>query len=200
MTFEEKVQQDKDLLRGADIITLFGKVDNESFDKIQTLLLREKLAKGNHNPLMLLIDSTGGSVEPAHFIVDFFLAMPFEIVGLVSGQCHSAALTILQGCHKRFALPHSTFLCHSQVSNVPVRMDKDYQKTMRKKYERSKLIAQRSRELYLRRSKLSDRQLKELMRLGDEIDYTFYADEALKKGFIDEIITKIPSLTNIEAN
>ncbi|MDD3435199.1 MAG: ATP-dependent Clp protease proteolytic subunit [Patescibacteria group bacterium] len=95
-------------------------------------LLISKLFELNQSKgdIFLQINSGGGSFAGAQKLYDNIVMSPNPVIGLVIGDCFSAASMVLQACSKRYASKHSRLLIH-HVS-YPVRFTFSHKDTIEK--------------------------------------------------------------------
>ncbi len=162
-------------------ILLQGEVDDDIQMKITRLILY--LNTTGDAPITLFIDSTGGDTKKSLCICDALSQSAASVRGVVVADAFSAGFRILQSCHKRLAYPRANFLFHAPAINGK-RIDADdwadYLKEVQELHEEQL-------KTYADRSKQSNEQLKE----WSKKEKCFTAEEALKFGFLDEIIPSV---------
>lgn len=173
-------------------VFLRGMISRELADSTrERLLLLQSISS---DPIHLLIDSGGGSIVYALRIGDFIsniLAAPVR--GVVIGDCFSAATLVLLHCTQRVCTPNATFLTHSstQVIEVTLRVDRNVKGDIQLMYRdviRTKNMMVR---VYMSKLGLTRAKVKELIKRGDQkFDDQMHAEEALKLGLVEEIITE----------
>lgn len=141
------------------------------------------IPKSEREPIMLYINSPGGSPVEGFAIVEAIKASKTPVTTINMGQWSSMAFLIGITGHLRLSLPNMTFLLHdgwnlmSNSSNKVrdrARFDARYEK---------KVI----REHVLKYTKLSKQEYKKRARE----EFYMLTDDALKYGVIDQIITDI---------
>ncbi len=142
--------------------------------------------------VFLIIDSNGGFVVPALAFYDFIKALPEEVVGIVIGKCHSAALLILAACQKRLALRHSQFFFH-EIS-YPYKLDDqmDLEEFFAEQLKIQNTTFSHLYKVFEKEFGLSVQESRELGRKGKEYKTKLFAEEVLKYNVIHEIIEKLP--------
>jgi ATP-dependent Clp protease protease subunit len=171
---------DKTLLDQRQIL-LQGSVDDKAQERITRLIfyLNAQEAK---SPVKLLIDSMGGSCTPGGYICDMIRTSAVPVHGIVIGVCGSAAFDILQVCQKRIAHQNSHVLFHSRrLTDFRIQQNR---KVMIELLDKYRLQDEQALKLLAKRSGQSLRRLKKWA----EEEKKFTAVEALKLGFLDEII------------
>jgi ATP-dependent Clp protease protease subunit len=98
-------------------VNLFGAIDAETAHEFIEKFheLEDKRSGGD---ILVLIDSEGGSVPHALAIYDTLRSSPVRTVGLVIGQCLSAAALVLQGCSYRLMYPNASYMMHRGSSST----------------------------------------------------------------------------------
>lgn len=167
----------------------------DDIDQEQAIHLRHGLLKleleSSDQEIRLLIDSDGGHVRPALYIRDVIASLMAPVTGIVVGRCHSMATVILQACAKRLALEHAMFLPHFVSTDFIFShrfSKKQIQKLFERRYLESKAAQRESERLLAARSGRSLKEIRRLMRDGDDFGAQLSAYEARRIGLIDEII------------
>ncbi len=174
-------------------VTIEGAISPEVITNLKKLC--HALALKSDEPITLLIDSTGGAIDPViealHYFVDNIKA---PLIGRVSGRCASAAVTLLQACKSREATRHSWFLVHSVALNT---------KAIEVESFRCNAFLSKKLALLRRTTELNQREMVNLLsqrtgrnaatvqrwlKRGDEFGDFFRATEAKKMGLIDKIL------------
>lgn len=133
-------------------------------------------------PIKLLFISRGGDLDVNNAMTDIIAASKTPIYGYSMGETASAATFIFMACHKRYAMPRSSFLLHKGSGVFQGTYDEvvsavlDYQRKI------AELV-----EFIREHSAISDELIEE--RMGSEWYVT--AQEALELGFVDEIVTDL---------
>ncbi len=159
-------------------VVISGEISSELYSAFLSEFLE---LEGQNDRIIVYLDSPGGDVRAALSLYDLLSTSKCEIIGVVAGQCYSAANIVLQACSSRNALPNACFMIHagtSELSEVPynefpaaVRLDKHEME-----------LADR---LTLARAK-DTKTLKRLYKRGEYFDAT----AALQTGLIDSILTE----------
>jgi len=146
----------------------------------------------SHNEITLIIDSLGGSTKSAYFFYDFLKIIRAPVIGLVNGECQSAAMTILQGCTKRVSTRHSRFLVHNNT-HVP---EMHLTSNIKEHYDMACIEIQAMQDqlinILMSRSKKTREVIIALLDIGTKYNREYTAQEALEMGFLDEIIEAKP--------
>lgn len=171
------------------IIGLPYNIDKEIVDKIAGSILELNLK--SFDEIKLLIDSGGGKIKPAFKLVDVIRLSKAPVSGIVVGLCGSAAVSVLQACHKRLSTPHSKFFLHFVRSDFTYKAYQTKQVIVRSLMSQLKetICNQRETEdIILARVNITRKGLRKLMHNGERDNTELTADEALALGLVDEIV------------
>lgn len=130
-------------------------------------------------PILLIIDSCGGSLSDAFTIIDSIKNSKTPIIGICIGSAYSAGFFILISCHKRYAYPHASFLFHegSAGNSGTAAQFANFAAFYKKQLNQLK-------DIVIENTNISKEEYQEIKK--DDIWYD--AEEALKKKIIDKII------------
>lgn len=176
---EEKEISSIDLLDKRMIYLNCNIEDNSATEVIRDLL---KLDSCNHKDITMYINSGGGSVSAGLAIYDIMNMIKSDIKTIGVGRCASiASILLINGAKgKRFILPNAEIMIHDissatsgKISEVEVR------------FEHAKIINNRIQEIIAEKTKKS---LEEIKFETDRKDTWMNSQEALKYGFVDEIL------------
>lgn len=111
------------------------------------LMLLESEAPGE--PIMLYIDSPGGSVDSGLAIYDTIRMMSSPVTTVVAGMAASMGSIVFLAGEKRIMLPHSRLLIHdpyipSGTSGKPLILQEELEKLMKVREQTAKIIAERT--------------------------------------------------------
>lgn len=138
-------------------------------------------------PIKLMIMSPGGSLSVNNALVDIIKMSKTPVYAYNMGEAASAACFIFMACHKRYAMPKSTFLLHKGSTT---NMGGTYDQVAAEMDEYERLIEELSMFI-LKHSKISAEEL--LKNLGGEWYVT--AEKAYQDyGFVDGIVESIDEL------
>jgi ATP-dependent Clp protease protease subunit len=111
-------------------IYFFKPVESDSAQ--DTIISLRSLDRISSQPITLIINSGGGSVQDGFAIYDQICACKSKVIGVVFGACYSMAALILQGCDTRVMAPTSRFMIHDGAMNMEGRITKtDFKRTNR---------------------------------------------------------------------
>lgn len=163
-------------------IYLFGDICNERAEKFIAQL--HDLFEESNEPIMIFINSNGGSVTDALAIYDVLQTSPCEIFTVALGKVHSAAVTVLLSAPRdnRASYPNTEFMSHdiSWKSDGPRAFLKDRVDQLERTV--SQLLG-----VYTRDTNLTAEQAR-MMFFTDLADHYFSPEEAFQMGFVSRII------------
>lgn len=101
-------------------VILSGEINRQSINDVGQRLI--SLQAHSTDPINLIIDSTGGSMNDALRLCDLMsIVMTAPVCGIAIGFCGSAATFIMLHCSERISTPYSKFLIHSGTkSNISI--------------------------------------------------------------------------------
>lgn len=134
----------------------------------------------DREPIKLYIDSYGGSIIDAMTIIDVIKASKTPVHIYVIGAAYSSGLFITLAGHKRYAYPHASFLLHEGSIGTGIQDAHKFKKYSEFYFIQLKQI----KEHIIEHSKITAEEYDTISK--DDNWYT--AQQALEKGFIDEII------------
>ncbi len=165
------------------IIKLSKTIDAEESEKIIDQLLKLDTMKSNKD-ITFYINSPGGSVSDGMAIYDVMQIIKRDIKTVCIGRCSSMAAVLLSGGTKgkRYITPNSEIMIH-EVSSF--NMGKIGE--LKINYEHSNTLNERIIKLLANNTGKTVKQIRHDIQLKDR---WFNAEEALKYGLIDKILTK----------
>ena len=165
------------------IIKLTKTIDADESERIIDQLLKLDTIKSNKD-ITFYINSPGGSVSDGMAIYDAMQMVKSDIRTVCIGRCSSMAAVLLSGGTKgkRFITPNSEIMIH-EVSSF--NMGKIGE--LKINYEHSNTLNERIIKLL---SNNTGKSIKQIRKDIQKKDRWFNAEEALKYGLIDKIITK----------
>lgn len=141
-------------------------------------------------PITLLLDTPGGETMEGLALYSAMKASKTPIRAIVMGTCASAGMIILSGATPgmRYAFDTSSFLIHDGSCGVYDSSNKS-QDTM--KYW--KMLDEKVRSCIVENSKISPA----LYKKKERIEWWMMAQEALKYGLIDHIVTDFDDIADV---
>ena len=137
-------------------------------------------------PIRLYINSPGGDVAEGFALISAMELSKTPIYTINIGEWMSMAFLIGIVGRKRFSLPHSIFMMH-EPSGLAIGKFSDMED--RVNFNR-RFNNDHIRALVMRNSQMSEKEYSEVSKK----DYYMLPEDALKHGFIDEIVTDIDSI------
>jgi ATP-dependent protease ClpP protease subunit len=173
-------------------------------------LIEYLLALGNTEPIELLIMSEGGTVAEATAVYDFVRVNNYNVTTSVYGYAASAA-TVLALCGRRVRMGQSAiWMVHSPyfyefVPTTSMPEEGDMEETdVEDGYKKPKMNGEMENgvwvkriettfqtiiaDIYARKTGGTREEMLALMKLGDDTNKLYNAEETLALGFIDEIL------------
>lgn len=137
-------------------------------------------------PIKLLFYSYGGDLDMNNALCDYIQMSNTPIYGYNAGVACSAGAYIFLSCHKRFMMPQSYFLLHEGEAD---NLSGTYRQIVRHIADYSFKVEELKRYLKEHTNIPSDV-------LNENIcdEWYIYADEALKYGLIDGIISNVDEM------
>lgn len=178
----------KDLLENG-IVCIFGEINSEMSDYVgKSLLWLNRNANHSENSnkkIILYISSNGGSVVSALSIYDMVFSSILPVSGVVYAKAYSSAAVIFQACHERHMMKNAEIMYHPSKFDLTLSdMEGDLEALLRKVKERqsavNRIVATRM-----------DRTVEEAWTFIKREMY-LTAEEALERGFVDDIIETTP--------
>lgn len=162
------------------IIFLSGEVNGDKMDTIVAQMLF--LNSLNHNPIHLYINSGGGECYAGLELVSVMRYIESPVYTTVLGLAASMAAVIASNGEKghRKALPYSRFMIHQPSSGVGYSTFRDQQIHLEE-------MQSLKHDLYEVLADNSGQSIEEIERMCDR-DNWMKAEEAIKLGFLDEVI------------
>lgn len=162
--------QELNLCLRTKTLMIQGSVDEELTEKVYRALIR---AEGQS--LLISINSRGGDLDQGLAIADLIKHQCPNATTVALGNCHSAAMDILQAGSTRLAYPSASLMVHEGEA-IP-----QSRKSVKEHVRELELIA---RTLYIPRLKISETEFIKLLSKDTYLTST----KALELGFIDAIV------------
>jgi len=170
------------------VIFLFGSIDDE--ETAQTVVALRQLQEQGREPIEIVISSSGGCESSGWAIYDAIKACPNHITVNAYGLVGSMAVIVLQAADLRRMAPECRLMVHAGTVSGGESVD---QKTFIALGREAKKTNRRYQEVLAMHTGMSLKKMREFC----NTESFFSAKEALRLGFIDEIM-KYPKklLTN----
>ncbi len=184
-TKEKKSPSDINLFDNR-IIRLNGDINTEEADKIVEQLLKLDATKSKKD-IIFYINSSGGLVSAGLAIYDTMQMVKSNIKTICIGRCSSMAAVLLSGGTKgkRYITPNSEVMIHEMSSYNGGKIGE-----IKISYEHSTTLNERLMKILADNTGKSIKQVKKDVELKDK---WFNAEEALKYGIVDKILTSTES-------
>ena len=134
-------------------------------------------------PIYLFIQSFGGSIYDAFSLIDIILTSDTPVYTFCSGYAMSAAFLIFISGHYRYVTRHARLLYH-QISSFEYGKVKDIIENV----DELKYLQDMMETYVTEHTKLTKEELQKAYKHKKDIYYN--ADECIKKGIADEIVTE----------
>lgn len=169
-------------------------IDENVIDSIVYHIIRynridKGIPKEQRKPIILYINSPGGSVADGYGVIDVILTSKTPIYTVNVANCLSMALLIFIAGHKRYAMPHSEFLLHDGASGG---FDSSNKMQDRMKFE-SEQIESMTKDFIVKNTKITNEQYE--MNLRKE--WYFLPKEGKELGVVDCIVGEDCSIEEI---
>lgn len=174
---------------------LNDEVNEQIFDTIVYHILRyNRLDKGipvkDRKPIILYINSPGGSVIDGYGVIDSIINSQTPIYTVNQASCFSMGFLIFIAGHKRYAMPHSEFLLHDGSSGF------GFESTAKLKDRiefETVQIENMTKEYIISHSNISEKLYDDRYRN----EWYFLPDEGKKLGVVDFIVGKDCTIDDI---
>ena len=166
-------------------IFLYDDISSETIDHVVYHVLRyNRLDKDipidERKPIILYINSPGGSVTDGFAIIDCLLLSKTPIYTVNIATCYSMGFLIFLAGSKRFALPSSTYLCHDGGNFA---YDSTAKLKDRMEFELG-AMEEHTKEYVISRTNISS----DLYDVNYRKEWYFYPYEAKKYGVVTDIV------------
>lgn len=148
---------------------------------IQYNRIDAELSVEDRQPIYLYIACNGGELEPGFMLIDVIRSSKTPVYTVNMGYAYSMGFLIGLAGHKRFALPHATYLMHDGSYST---YDSGAKAQDRLIFD--KLMMERIKDFVLERSHLTEDEYDSKLR----VEWYMFNEEAKEKGFIEYIVGK----------
>ena len=177
LTYKNEIKIEQILLHNRQVF-LSGTIDTEKAHEIVTTLTALN-AYDTGKPIVLWINSPGGSVYDGFSIIDCLTSMTSPVVTIVNGLAASMAGIISIFGASRYMTKNSVWMAHDMACG-----DYDYVTKVKDRFQNSEILQSRVMKMFRERTKLTEQDL-EKSRHGE---LWLYAEECKKKGIIEDIL------------
>jgi ATP-dependent Clp protease protease subunit len=147
------------------------------------------IPKEKRKPICLLIFSPGGDLYAAFSCIDTILLSETPVITVNMGEASSAGLYILLSGEKRYCLPSATSVLHSgsaALQGTASQVDSSAQ------YYKAQL--ERMKNFVLSKTTIDPKLYKKKY----DVDWYFNAEDCIKYGIVDEILTDLNSIIGVD--
>lgn len=148
----------------------------------------KELPADQRKPILLYISSRGGDVDAGFALIDAITSSKTPVYVVNQGYQYSMGFLIGLAGHKRFAMPHATYLMHDGSQFLCNSGGK-----VRDQMEFNKKLEERIKKYVLSRTKITSEMYDAQVRM----EWYMFADEAKELGVADCIIGEDCSLDEI---
>lgn len=160
-------------------------IDSDVIDTIVYHIMRynredKGFPKENRKPILLYINSNGGSVPDGYAVIDSITNSITPVYTINQGYCYSMGFLIFLAGHKRYSMPSATFLMHDgstmgwdSTAKLKDRMDFE-----------TKQVEEYTKKYILSRTTIDEKLYDEKYR----VEWYFYPVEAKNNGIVDYIV------------
>lgn len=153
------------------VIRFWNKVDEE-----------EKIEPKERKPIKLYIHSPGGFLTSAFTIIDSIKLSKTPVYTIATGDTYSGGFFIFLAGHLKFTYPHASFLYHEGATSNGG--DANKFRNFAKFYE---VQLEQLRQIVLKNSSITEEEYEKHIK----DDWWLTAEEAVKYGIADEILTEL---------
>jgi len=182
-------------------VILSGEINHSSTGEVGQRLI--SLQMQSNNPINLIIDSGGGSVDAALHLCDLMTTiMTAPVRGIALGECGSAATFVMLYCKERIGTLYSRFLIHSGTrSKITIPINQTTSENLEQLLRDVKATEEMVTKLYMSRltparwteqTPQDDRRafVHQLIGRGDQrFDDWMSAEEAVEVGLIERVMS-----------
>jgi|GEM_PF-2037948 len=183
-------------------VILAGEINHSSTGEVGQRLI--SLQMQSNNPINLIIDSGGGSMDAALRLCDLMTTiMTAPVRGIALGECGSAATFVMLYCKERVGTPYSRFLIHSGTrSKITIPINQTTSENLEQLLRDVKATEEMVTKLYMSRltpkkwsGETSDEErrafVQSLIARGDQrFDDWMAAEEAIEVGLIERVVNE----------
>ena len=178
----------KDLERR--VLWIDYEIDESLLHVVKQILLWNREDAGippdQRKPIYMLLFSPGGDLDATLSCADTMGLSETPIVSVSMGQAYSGGLVLLLAGHQRYCLPNATAMLHSGSSMIGGTASQVVSYTQ---YYKGQL--ERLKQYILGRTKITSAMYKR----KSEEDWWFSAEDQLKYGIVQEIVSSIGQIT-----
>jgi ATP-dependent protease ClpP protease subunit len=174
---------------------LVSNIDFDTIRSIERWILRNRIGPEPKFTFTLVINSSGGSPKMVLDFASFLatLSKDVRIEGVTFGECGSAALALLQCCHKRTSVKHCGFFIHNIETKITISCQETSLSDVQRQIEVSRKMEEELVNLQCKRSGITKQKWRKLAAEGQTSPGSvIIAGEAKKLGLVDQVINHYP--------
>lgn len=170
-------------------IWIDDEIDVPTLEIEKNILIFNKKDEGEpieeRKPIKLMFFTPGGDLDVNNSLIDVIMLSKTPVYGINMGMAYSSGTFVFLACHKRYAMPRSTFLLHQGSAGMSGTHDQITQVTAEYKRKINELIDFIESRTTIPRKTLV-REIKK--------EWFLTAKQALEFGICDEIVDSIDIL------
>ena len=173
-----------DIAFASRTIYLMGDIDEAMLTRLAKNfnLLQQR---GGNNPINIMLNSGGGCVQSALSMYDLIQNSECHVTITVAGEAASSACLVLQAADLRKAYKRSTIMWHGGTDSQPELPTGEY----RAAFNHSWVLENFAQDIVYGRMRQVNPKLRPSQYKQQVVAGMYYcADEAVKKGLLDEVI------------
>lgn len=171
-----EIRPDQILLNERTVL-LFGEIDERmAYRTVEKLMALDKVS---NDPILLLINSPGGSCSDGFAIIDAIKGIRSNVVTLVTGEACSMAGFISVAGDRRIISSTAIWMAHNMRAGII-----DYVEKMKDRVKFYSWYEDKANDFLKKHTKLSHQDIQKAINGELWLD----AKEALKKGVVDKVI------------
>ncbi len=163
-------------------------IDEVAFHIMRFNRLDKGVPKEERQPILLYINSPGGSVSDGYGLIDAILTSETPVYTINQALCASMGFLIFLAGDKRFSMPHAEFLMHDGSM-----MAWDSTAKARDRMEFEGQVEEMTKDYILSRTNIDETMYNQKYR----VEWYMLPDEAKKYGIVTDIIGKDTPLESI---
>lgn len=176
------------LLRQRKLL-LDKEIDREVAAELRGYLL--ELALESNEPITLIINSQGGSINHALWLTDTIRLTATPVIGFVIGECNSAAILVLQACRKRYATKHSQLMLHGVKTSFEIDSLKRpgaIRASLKRRIADNRDAQEAAEQILSKRTGRTVEEIRKRMQEGRDYRVSFTAAQAKEFGLLDVVV------------
>jgi len=173
---------------------LEGDVTKDKMNQLRTACIN--FSQQSEDPILLVIDSMGGALDPALAFYDFIRLFDINLHTVAAGRCGSSAILPFLSGKKRMMTRHSWLWVHNVRRDIQVFVGDDINHIKRKieiDLEETMIVTQRVISTIQERTNQTCEVIQKLINEGQEFNAYISPEKSLQLGFVNEIVDSLTS-------